>query len=225
MGGTSIQIRGSYSGPDSGSDVTKYQQFHLQTIDVEPPELLQRFQESFGSFVGSFGVPWNATQHILDYMSYAASILIRGERSGDAPAMWESYVRLSGCAGMAQTSSEVAAHWIRTWANQRPTELSTLLSDHGFSVSNIEKDDEILKYFPTAECGYTSYWLDAADAVTEDEPWAGKFDIDVAAYDHLADGGLALARKLESVAGELMSDGICRCQLCNPIFDAERYAI
>ena len=221
MGGSAVQIRGTYNSSPTGAGVSQ----GPWGVDVQPPKALKRFHETFGTFVHSFGQPWDATKHILDYISYAATVGWRKEPFGDGEAKWDGYIGLSGCAGMAQTSAYVTSHWIHLWATQRPDELPSIFSDFGFGDAEVHDDDEPFTYFPTTSHGYAYYWADAESASSDDDPWAGKFDIDAGAYDHLDDGGRYLSQRLESNAGALMSDGQCRCQLCDPTFSSTQYAI
>lgn len=53
------------------------------------------------------------------------TINVRGERSGDEVSSWYVQMTFSACAGMADTSAEVAAHWAEIWYRRAGDELAS----------------------------------------------------------------------------------------------------
>src|SRR5688500_5439911 len=85
-------------------------------IDLPCVEL-QALGGSFRDHVASrFHPKSKATSSVLDYLGIGVTqVLVRGDASGSNPPEWYVQVTFSGCAGMAEVSAELAAHWAELW--------------------------------------------------------------------------------------------------------------
>lgn len=235
MGGTSYRLSGELeperidSGPRhktllekllsrlGGRKQKQVSDFDASFIDLPPGGLVQ-IASAFREFLTHELIsPWPATKTIQEYLkSESPAIYLRGERSTEqADDEWFVQIAFSGCAGMAQVSSEVAVHWLEVWLKNNIEQLNeTILKPEGFTA-NLELkemvDDPLTTFVPVGTVEYGCY---ASLTFLEGEP--PEFNIDesqVAAYD---DCGEELLAEIQSQLGELMADGRCRCQLCMP---------
>ena len=227
MGGTSITIHGAFDDAKATGAETYDQSDGSRVIDVAPKMLTKSVLNAFSSFVNSNAVPlWPASKELMQYLTIGLTAGMRGESpSAHLPTTWQAYLLFSGCAGMSQTSSEVSEHWFRKWNAHRPNELPSIFQSFGFQVDSINMIHDPYTYLPTNNVGYASFFPGAQGSATEDDPWAGPFNVDQAYCDHLDDGGLSILQQLESAYRKTMNDGKCRCQLCCPEFVAAADAI
>ena len=232
MGGTAILLRGT---PDADrlarrgllarifrtGGLREAQLGPNRTLLELPSDNVKAVVPAFESYIRrKVGTPWPATKSVLDYLDFAISLYVRGEREGDATAEWYVQLTFSGCAGQAETSAELAAHWAtRWWADER-AEITRLLAAGGFSATHLDDPDDEVTFLPLGSLGYASFrkagfWVD-------DEAPPTHFEIDTAVAEELDDDGEALVEALEGQWVSLMSDGRCHCQLCDPGFDHAR---
>jgi hypothetical protein len=185
-----------------------------------PCKDLKVLEEQFVAFLRSeLQHPWLASQSILEYLeSGTTTIYLRGEREGAAAPTWYVQVTFSGCAGLTQTSADVAAHWAELWFRRRRDQISAeLLRPRGFADSGIELVVEEQTYLPIGELGYAGFSREGSSAGAGVPPT--HFAFDGAINETSEESAQRLEEALEARFFELMQDGLCRCQLCMPGFD------
>jgi hypothetical protein len=173
---------------------------------------------AFKSYVRrAVGTAWPSTTSILGYLDIAFELFIRGEREGEYPAEWYVQLSFGGCAGLAETSSEVAAHWAsKWWAAERET-IASLLVPRGFTPTRVTKTGDELTFLPVNDLGYVSFLKDGYAVDAETPPTHFELDASVDEIDE--EGANELRRALERDWVGYMADGRCHCQLCDPAFD------
>jgi acyl carrier protein len=103
-----------------------------------PANDLKALGREFHSFVAArFQPPWKATASVLEYFALdVITVYLRGDQEGEAPPEWYVQLTFSGCAGMADVSSELATHWAERWYEADSERIAnTLLRPHGFEPS------------------------------------------------------------------------------------------
>lgn len=185
-----------------------------------PSKDLRILADDFAAFLKArLPKPTASTQVVLDYLDTAKpNVYLRGDQDAQETRTWYVQLGFSGCAGMAEASAQVAAHWAMLWyAGERPRIDSQLLSPAGFTAASVELIAEPAAFLPVGSGGYASYPVSPAQPET-----GGEFEIDAAA----AESDEAEA---ERVQGWLASNGVamvrqngCHCQLCAPGFDPAR---
>jgi hypothetical protein len=161
--------------------------------------------------------PWSATTSILSYIDIAFRVYVRGERDGDSPPAWYVQLSFGGCAGMAETSSEVAEHWATKWCADELEQIAALLAPNGFVPSRVDGTTEGPTFLSLGDLGYASFQKNGY-SVDADTP-ATYFEIDAAAVEGNEESAENLLRVLERDWVRYMADGRCHCQLCDPGFD------
>ena len=189
-----------------------------------PADSFQPFLEAFRQWLqGELEAPWPATRVVLEYLEGPyTELLLRGERSAaeaEAEAHWYLQTGFSGCAGQAEVSSRVAAHWAGKWyAAEGERVAERLLAPAGFMVTG--PDDgllaETLAFYPLDEGGYALYHEEPSPWFDDDgEEHELHFEVDDAALETCPGLSRRLLR-LEAERAAEMADGLCRCQLCRP---------
>ena len=144
-----------------------------------------------------------ASQVVLEYMDLARpEIYLRGERGpGETKENWYVQVSFRGCAGMAETSAHVAAHWACLWyAAERARIRASILSPIGFAASEDAGSCAEDAFVPTREHGYAEF--------TD-----GMFEVDASFLESMDDPE-ALLKQLQERYGPEFADGKCHCDLC-----------
>lgn len=166
--------------------------------------------------------PSSGTQLPLGYvMDIEPAIYLRGlQRVGEAAPQYSLQVSFSGCAGEAETSARVAAHWAALWyREQRERLANTFLRPFGFDpASDDPSEDEPFAFLPAGDLGYLELVVD--DDAGSDAP---RFELDYSTASAL-EGDERLER-LTELYGPYMTGGRCRCQLCEPDFGDARAEI
>jgi hypothetical protein len=167
--------------------------------------------------------PWPASAHVVDYLASVASrVYLRGERAAGEATGWYVQLTFSGCAGQAQTSSEVAAHWAARWCREEWEVVARALVERGFTARALDgRSTSATTFLPAGVHGYAAYDPTVAPEENDEDP---RFALDASAHETDADEAAALIATLEAGARTLMSDGRCRCQLCDPSFDPGSFA-
>ena len=146
---------------------------------------------------------------------------VRGDATGSNPPDWYVQLSFSGCAGMAQVSSELAAHWAERWYRAEQADLvSRYLQPYGFEPSGrIEPGRSLDVFVPLGSAGYARY--DATRGPEDGEFSESRyFDIDASALETLGESERSRAlRKLDEDVPPLLSTDSCCCQWCAPRFD------
>jgi hypothetical protein len=166
--------------------------------------------------------PWPSSKAMLSYLDIALKVFVRGETHGDSAREWYIQLSFGGCAGMAQTSSEVAAHWAALWYAEESDHIARTLQGKGFTPTLLDGTGEELTFLPLGPYGYVSF-LKAGYSLDPDEPTT-HFELDAAVTDRNDDEAQPLLAALESGWVAFMSDSRCHCQLCDPGFDHRQLA-
>jgi hypothetical protein len=183
-----------------------------------PADRVQALVPELKSYVRrQVGSPWAATQSMLDYLDIAFEVLVRGQREGDSPRQWYVQLDFGGCGGMAEISSAVAAHWARRWYADEHERIAAILQPSGFVPSRSAGAADELTFLPVGELGYAAFQSEGYSE--DDDSPARHFELDSAAIEGNEENAEALLRALEESWVELMSDGRCHCQLCDPGLD------
>lgn len=189
-----------------------------------PTDALGGIAATFRDYVaGRLDPPWTSTLAVLEYLRLGiVDLHVRGDASGSHPPEWYVQLSFSGCAGMAEVSSELAAHWAERWYRAEQADLvSRFLRPYGFEPNGrMEPDRSPAVFVPLGAAGYARYdsTREAADDDESDE--SRYFDIDAAALETLSERERARAlRKLDEDVPPLLPTDSCCCQWCAPRFD------
>jgi hypothetical protein len=229
MGGTAVLIRGtadverlgrrgvlgSLFGGGGPSEVDLGGNRKLVEL---PSRNVRALVPAFKSYVRrTAGSPWSATTSILNYLDIAFNLYVRGERDGASPPAWYVQLSFGGCAGMAETSSEVAAHWATKWCLDELEQIAALVKPGGFVPSRVDGATDGPTFLPVGDLGYASFQRNgySGDAETP----ATHFAIDAASIEGNEESAEDLLRVLERGWVRYMAGGRCHCQLCDPGFD------
>lgn len=189
----------------------------IKTIDL-PLGRLEDLKPLFIKHLKNHLVPISeASKNILEYLDLdVMRINFRGQkRAQDEKMEWSIQVTFSGCAGMAETSASLAAHWVRLWYLRNRTEIQKgIFAASGFSPCEPEDDDESEIFLPLPQGGYARYYEDPQEMYIKDEEVSFHFEIDDSFLEAHADGGIELMNQIESEYLSVMADGRCRCQFC-----------
>jgi hypothetical protein len=191
-----------------------------------PPDRFRVLDGQFRDFLGKrMAEPWASSKVILDYLrDDVTTLYLRGEQRPDrSDPQWYIQLTFSGCAGLTETSAEVAAHWAAIWfREERDYLVERILSPSGFMVDDDKTEIETHSAFvPVDKLGYGLYV--GGSGFEPDPEWPGSrlFELDAGVTEmDPADDDLSALRELDRLYGPLMSDGRCRCQLCAPEFVA-----
>ena len=149
------------------------------------------------------------------------SLYLRGEEK-EGLARYYLQLTFSGCAGLAETSAELAAHWAELWWQRERELIEGLCQPRGFSPTGLwdAVPSSGAMFLPLKQGGYAQYLdlesIPAAPGLPppEDLPW---IEADMALHEERADTEERLA-ELKPVAQHVFSDRRCRCALCDPGF-------
>lgn len=191
-------------------------------IDL-PIDALDGVAATFRTYVtGRFNAPWTSTRTVLEYLRLdVVDLYVRGDASGSNPPEWYVQLGFSGCAGMAEVSSELAAHWAERWYRAEQTDLvSRYLRPYGFEPNGrIEPDRSAAVFVPLGTAGYGLYESTPRPADGDDAE-SRYFDIDASALETLRESERSrVLRKLDEDIPPLLPTGSCCCQSCAPHFD------
>jgi hypothetical protein len=160
------------------------------------------------------GAPSRASAIVLEYLEYGGpSIYVRGlQRSTDSePSFWIQ-LSFSGCAGEAQVSADVAAHWAARWHRARREEIrEAYLLPFGFTPKPQESSGEAdPPFLPAGDLGYLEFTAPEARE---------RHRVPMFVLDHSlgeAYAGQACLDGLEDRFARFMTEAKCRCELCEP---------
>ena len=174
-----------------------------------------------------FTEPWAATRSIIDYLRLdITTVYLRSDREDDKPPEWYVQLMFSGCAGMAQTASELCSHWAERWFREQRDRITTqILQPNGFEPNGRTEPGGVTSVFvPIGPAGYALY--------TETPPADGEldhgdsryFEVDASASDDLEEDETADAmRTLDERVRPLIPSGQCCCQWCAPALDVRAF--
>jgi hypothetical protein len=190
--------------------------FEVQAKELEP------LKNEFLTFLRkAMPTPWGATSGVFEYLDLdIMTIYMRGDRSAGAKDInWYLQLTFSGCAGMAQVSSDIAAHWAEIWYKAEKSKIQERLESFGFHPEEHPRDEGPAPlFFPLPENGYAEYSDEPQEMSSNEQEYNFHFSFDSAIEEAEPDQGLGLLQRLETGYASLMTDGKCRCQLCSPDF-------
>jgi hypothetical protein len=171
----------------------------------------------------AFDDPWPSTRNVRDYLAMdVVTTYLRGDRKGREAPAWYVQLTFSACAGMADTSAEVAAHWAEIWYRQAGDELAAMyFLPFGFTPARADPPGPARLFVPLGGLGYAQF---QRDEETGSVSAGGHFELDQSVLETLS--GVDLTRDLEEL-DEALSDvraaGVCLCQFCAPRLDLSRF--
>jgi hypothetical protein len=197
-------------------------------IDL-PAAGLAGMKKDFRSFLNErVPQPWPSTKVILDYLDLDIfEIYLRGEQDQHGPAKWYVQCSFSGCAGTAEVSAELGAHWAEIWYRERRDSIGELhLQPSGFIPNESQTKPWASRTFlPVGNLGYALYsgQEQAASELFQPE-YLFELDDAMGNMTGMSEGDgvqdpLFVLKSLEERFATLMADSACRCQLCMPDFD------
>jgi hypothetical protein len=186
-----------------------------ELVSVDPVGL-ESFIARYRAFLArAIPQPHDASTQVFEYLAIVGipNLYVRGEPEPGKEPDWYTQLGFSGCAGMAEVSAVVAAHWAGAWLRQElPAIEREVLAPFGFTPRPGQTFDQGDRFLPFEELGYLR-WLPETD---RDEGGI-VFEVDYAIVDGDEDTPARVADASARHAG-LMADGRCRCQLCDPGF-------
>jgi hypothetical protein len=180
-----------------------------------PAEDFRPLAAEFGAFLRrAMPAPWEATRIFLDYLAIPAlEVHVRGTR---APPSWTLEFSFAGCAGMAEVSAELGAHWVEKWFEKEGARIQAeLLTPPGFDAAPLERGWAPV-FVPFEGLGYGRRFDEPPDPEAEGSR-IFEFDYSLTETLELRDE-LDSLRALDAKFGSVGADGKCRCQLCSPAF-------
>src|SRR5688500_8220971 len=112
-----------------------------RTIYEIPPGDLRGLERGFRELLArALPDPWPATTATRAALGVGVTtVYLRGEGARDAEPEFTVQVSFSGCAGQAQVSADLAAHWAQQWfARERDRIDAQWLRPAGFAASRAE---------------------------------------------------------------------------------------
>ena len=190
-----------------------------------PSDPLRPLADDFRTYVDrAFDDPWPSTMCVRDYLAMdVVTIYLRGERSGNEVASWYIQLTFSACAGMADTSAEVAAHWAEIWYRQARDELaSKYFLPFGFTPERVDTTGPAKRFVPLGRLGYALFHGDEEAGPADSE--CRNFELDWSVLEPLS--GVDLTRdwqELDEALSDVRAAGLCLCQFCAPGQDLSRF--
>ena len=196
-------------------------------LEVPLPSALRGLPVAYSEWLdGTLGASRSpALAALKDYLSVdVCDLNLRGVEKEGQPARFYLQLTFSGCAGMGETSAQVAAHWAQIWWERDPEGLSALCTPHGFTPGGIWQEGAMLDqlFFPLKEGGYAIYTEQeslpgASDHVPPPEalPW---LEVDGALEEEHLDV-MERLEQLKPLAKTTFRVRRCRCALCDPHFE------
>ncbi len=210
-------VAGSAMGPRVVHLPNGDQHFEIPAGDLEAG-LIRDFR---GWIVGRLAEPSKGSKVVLEYLAeIEPSVFVRGlQRAGKLRPKFYVQLGFSGCAGEAETSAAVATHWAGFWYAE---EHDRIVADHlvpfGFTPDPCESAKaEPTLFLPAGDFGYLNYAPPQCR-----HPQMPAFEMDNCLFE--AFEGNDVLERLDDAFTRYMTDGRCRCQLCDPEFgDAAPY--
>ncbi|MFH1112873.1 MAG: hypothetical protein V1792_03040 [Pseudomonadota bacterium] len=193
-------------------------------IDL-PADKYRILAEDFTQFLKNrMPKPWPATKAFMDYLRIGVlSVHVRGEQRPEVSSP-EYYIQIgfSGCAGLAEVSSELGTHWAEIYYRESHERLKDEYLNHfGFVPDDVRMaETQQRQFLPLGRLGYALFV--GGQQSNPDPEWEGSrlFELDGSVSDTFYERGeLSALRELDVRFGPLMLDGKCRCQLCMPELD------
>lgn len=190
-----------------------------------PSDTLLPLANDFRAYVDrAFDNPWPSTMCVRDYLAMnVVTTYLRGERGGHEVPSWYVQLTFSACAGMADTSAEVAAHWAEIWYRQAVHELaSKYFLPFGFTPERVDTTGPAKLFVPLGRLGYALFHSDEEAGPADSE--SRNFELDWSVLETLS--GVDLTRdwqELDEALSDVRAAGVCLCQFCAPGQDLSRF--
>ena len=180
-----------------------------------PAQDFRPLAAEFGAFLRrAMPAPWEATGIFMEYLAIPAlEVHVRGAR---AQPSWTLEFSFSGCAGMAEVSAELGAHWVEKWfEREAPRIQAELLGPRGFTAAPVDRG-WVPVFVPFEGMGYGRRYDQPQDPEVEGSR-IFEFDYSLIETLELQEERGSL-RALDEKFASAGADGKCRCQLCSPSF-------
>jgi hypothetical protein len=171
----------------------------------------------------AFDHPWPSTWCVQDYLAMdVATTYLRGESSGIEVPGWYVQLTFSACAGMADTSAEVAAHWAEIWYRRTGDRLaSKYFLPFGFTPERVDTIGPAKLFVPLGRLGYALFHGVEEAGFADSER---NFELDSSVLETF--NGVDLTREwqeLDETLSDVRAAGVCLCQFCAPGLDLSRF--
>ncbi len=190
-----------------------------------PSGPLRPLADDFRTYLDrAFDDPWPSTMCVRDYLAMdVVTVYLRGERRGNEVPRWYIQLTFSACAGMADISAEVAAHWAEIWYRHNSDVLaSKYFLPFGFTPERVDTTGLAKRFVPLGRLGYAQFHGEERAGPADSE--SPNFDLDWSALEPLS--GVDLTREwqeLDEALSDVRAAGVCLCQFCAPGQDLSRF--
>ena len=188
-----------------------------------PSGPLRPLADDFRAFVeGAFDDPWPSTQNVRDYLDIGViTTYLRGSRAGSEAPSWYVQFTFSACAGMADASADVAAHWAEIWYRRTADELaSKYFRPFGFTPERVEGPAG--RFVPLGHLGYAL--IHDGEEGNPEVPGSRYFALDYSVLETLEEEDLTREwQELDAALSDVHAAGVCLCQFCAPSLDLSRF--
>jgi hypothetical protein len=201
------------------SNVKKYAAGGDREITELPVDGLKGLSDHFTSFIAKqFAEPNESTRSFIDYLKIGAiTIHVRGESGINAIAPdWYIQFTFSGCAGMAEVSAELGAHWAKSWYEKTNEELTeNYFKPFGFTPTGMLDESMQSIFVPVRSFGYA-----LLNKKPYDEGYIGSryLEFDQAYLESAGDEEIKKLSQIDSFVEKDLLNGGCHCQFCDPSF-------
>lgn len=186
-----------------------------------PSDSLAGIPAAFRDFLHErFSSPKPRDSAVLNdyFLQDVISVFLRGERQSEKTTQYYVQIGFSGCAGLAETSAELGAHWAEIWYQERSEFLMRRFFDPiGFTPTTEESTYRRGQLFaPAGDHGYALF----ITAVGTGGPYGAEdlyppFEIDAAIEEQIGQEKTGeLLAQIKSEYMPLLADGKCRCGMC-----------
>jgi len=191
-------------------------------IDV-PAEKLSGMSAAFREYLHNrIPKPWSSTNVFHEYLDAGViGTYVRGEQPADSSSTdWYVQMTFSGCAGLGEIAAELGAHWAERWYQDEGDFITTsFLEPFHFTPGPSRSEDHFKRAF--LPLGHLGYGLYVGHLKDQQYPPEYAFELDAGATEYMKyEDYLRLIKEIDETFEPVMSDGLCRCQLCMPDFDA-----
>lgn len=162
--------------------------------------------------------PHSASGQIIAYLNMKTmTIYLRANKSPEKTD-WHVQFSFSGCAGMAETSAELCAHWIEIWLQEERDLISDTLFKNGFQVHDQKDSPSGYCFIPFEKYGYGR--ILRKDEIYGGEDYEGSryLAFDQGSLESIPDKELSGMKELDHKYQKYIIENKCRCQICEPNF-------
>jgi hypothetical protein len=198
-------------------------------IDLNLPQVTHTIHDDFFHWINhKLPQPTASSKATLQYLKgipFDVKVVSTRESPLDHPT-YRVHFHFSGCAGMAEVSACLAAHWAHLWYSSEQTRIAAeILTQHRLIPlpTNNADECEYLRFAPAGDWGYAMYDPEHADHAGDDHD---KDDVsnqllalDVAYTEGEEAATRRALRQLEEAFLPQLQSGHCLCQLCAPNID------